>query len=709
LNLFGGAKKQETGTATRKKSKLDSRWQGNVLDDIKHNDEQQFIYDITNFNPYELLTSCNNEIEDSLFFAILKKITKKESSFNMLDVLIKKYPKLKTVSNCTDSKIKNIKVRLNPILYAVYKNDKSLLDFLLNIDKSLITAQDKVNGNCPLGLAALLGNVELTEYLINKEGIDLDQANKKGRTPLLLATGEREKLDKENQNSEKYLEVIKLLQKKGANLTKDDEKGHFPLERLQQYPPKSDPKYTEDLLNYAQVDDLDKANGKGDTAIHNAVNMNNLHHTDLIANKIGHRINHSNKDGKTVTHKSVENGQHDILKNLSKRRELKLSEPDKNGDGPFHKATEGRDHHSINTLLQGPKNTLETKDKEHEDKVKDALGMKNRNGHTPLGISVKNNDFDTSTLLLKNGSNPNDNLDNKEDTSLLGHSLRHKNFDIAQQLVNSGANINKATVHRPKGEKVSPIVDAVKHNNIKKLKFCLSNSANTDVTNSKGQTPLIIACKNLGHEKDKKNIKKTQKVIDDLLKHSTAKDINKTDEEGNSALHYVSMVERKGKKEPHPKSRKIAEDLGQELLRKGADPNIKNDDDQKPENITTNKKLINSIKTHVPKVDYSDTSSLTSDEGLIKHKVCPKKGQKLKIIQTCVDTDNQDSFSDTDSNISSQGYDDDDSSQYMNNLFDDSDYLSQDYSPKTSSVSNYDSYSPYFNNDQKSNTTSLYP
>lgn len=193
---------------------------------------------------------------------------------------------------------------------------------------------------------------------------------------------------------------------------------------------------------------------------------------------------------------------------------------------------------------------------------------------------------------------------------------------IVKLLISYGANLN---AHFPRGYETALHL-AVENNNYNLVKLLLDNNANVNIRNSRGETPLHVACIN--------SVCNRTKIVYELINHGAnleARDkdgltplmyaaranngkyvnalmLNKAyayaqDNEGNTALHYAAQ-----KKDIEGKSHAL-----RFLLRRGVDPNIRNKEGWTPLHLAAyfeNQHAIYLLK------DYGASRYIRTNEGI---------------------------------------------------------------------------------------------
>ena len=215
-------------------------------------------------------------------------------------------------------------------------NNQDIVKLLLNNKNIDVNQSNNNNGFTPLIYACQDGYKEITESLLGREDIDVNQSNKNGDTPLIMAC----------YNGHKEITGL-LLGRKNTKVNRPDNNGFTPL------------------ITACQ---------KGHEEI-----------TGLLLDRKDIKVNQPNKDGATPLIYACQNGHKKITGLLLDRKDIKVNQSNNNGDTPLIMACYN-DYKKITGLLL-----------DHED-IK--VNQSNNNGNTPLIMACYNGHKKITGLLL---------------------------------------------------------------------------------------------------------------------------------------------------------------------------------------------------------------------------------------------------------------------------------------------------------------------
>jgi ankyrin repeat protein len=264
--------------------------------------------------------------------------------------------------------------------------------------------------------AAKAGKLEwLQKYTAEHGKAALDEEDKKGETPLIIAV------------KEQLSEIVAFLLEQGANVNKADEEGLTPLLHA------SKTGYNEEILDLLlnHKADLNAKDAKGYTALHWAIRLNE---EDLVEHLLSRNanvkvktseegftplhlatnprvaemlldrqaeINAKDGEGNTPLIGAIRQGNDDVIRLLiSSRADFNIQ--NNAGDSPIHFiAKEGRE-----TLLKFLLHQQKEK-QEQEGKVDNLinLDLQNNEGQTPLHVARLNGDEQVAKVLIQYGAN----------------------------------------------------------------------------------------------------------------------------------------------------------------------------------------------------------------------------------------------------------------------------------------------------------------
>lgn len=198
-------------------------------------------------------------------------------------------------------------------------------------------------------------------------------------------------------------------------------------------------------------------------------------------------------------------------------------------------------------------------DRDDTDRVKELIAMganvntvNNRDwfqeGYTPLMRASMYGNTEAVKLLLESGANIK--LTNRHGISSFMMACSNGYIEIAELLLKHGADIDKF------GNGWNPITAAAMHDCQKIITFLLENGADINRANHRGETALMMVCRNAVGKK---------KAIKLLL--AAGADVNAADKEGQTAL--MGLASEGGYTE-----------LMHILIKFGADPDIRNNKGQ---------------------------------------------------------------------------------------------------------------------------------
>ncbi|PSN32604.1 hypothetical protein C0J52_26221 [Blattella germanica] len=463
-------------------------------------------------------------------------------------------------------------------------------------------------GNTPMHYAAEENLMKVVECLLELK-CDFDCTNTECETPFLKAI---------KRGIEEI--AIKLL-KHGANFNAKNDYGNTPMHYAAG---KNLMRVVECLLELKC--DFDCTNKNGETPLLEAVERGN----EEIAIKLlkhGANPNAKNDYGNTPMHYAVERNLKNVVECLL---ELKcdINCTSKNGETPLLEAVErGNEEIAIKLLKHGDNPNAKGQDdnsvmhyaaERNLMKVLECLlelkcdiDCANKNGETPLLEAVERGNEEITIKLLKYGANPNANNDygdtpmhyaaeknlmkvvdcllelkcdidrtNKNGKTPLLGAVARGNEEIAIKLLKHGANPNA------KDEDDNPVMHYATERNLKKVVECLLElKCDIDCTNKNGETRLLEAVER-GNEE----------IAIKLLKHGA--NPNAKNDYGNTPMHYAAqrnlkkvvecLLERKcdidctNKNGETPQLQAVErrnEEIAIKLLKHGANPNAKDEDD----------------------------------------------------------------------------------------------------------------------------------
>ncbi len=464
-------------------------------------------------------------------------------------------------------------------LHTLIVNNGNLTEFLddpLNIH---INLNEQIEGMTPLLLAVNLNKTAAVQQLLKHGANTVIPEDKYGYTPLHIAV------------SKQNADIIDALLNKNANVNAGDKTGETPL-HIAVLMKNSD--IVKKLLEKgAIVDVLDRDNR---TPLHHAVSTNNSENVKMLLEK-GASVKVLDKDGETPLHMASKNKNDDIITQLlDKGAQVNLKDSvgksvlDYYGDeGPskdllmkkeaeeneqLEKQREADKHKQI---LTNELNDLSTKQENEAKKLKNLeesltsgigtlTGAKQNNKpneflensmkNTLLRSAIESN-YDTKTveILLKNVSDVN--VRDSSYNTLLHVAVKTQNSEIVKLLLDHGAIVDVTNIIGN-----TPLHMAVSQKNSEIVNLLLEKGAAVNMPDSYGNTPLHIAVLNNSLE------------LVPILLNAKNTDANVKNAFGKTPLHIAAEIN--------------SPEIIKQLLDKGADKTLKNNNGDTPLDIRKN-------------------------------------------------------------------------------------------------------------------------
>ncbi|XP_023314792.1 ankyrin-1-like isoform X2 [Trichogramma pretiosum] len=304
-------------------------------------------------------------------------------------------------------------------------------------------------------------------------------------------------------------------------------------------------------------------------------------------------INARDKFGNTPLQVALANDHWKLAESLlSRGGDLNLNFCDEMGRTPLHNICMRNDR--LAKWLLGLSGDL-------RQPVQVNINAQDKTGNTPLHYALENNLSDTAEWLLSKGADVN--LANEEGSTPLHNVCKGERVSFLKSFLKNAEEVNQS-VRLDARDKLgnTPLHLAIKCNTDKKVsELLLQTGADPNSANEKGLTPLHIICKWKGA-----NLLTMFFNINKKLDRTVQVDAQ--DNEGNTPLHSVTLSGNEKKIEF--------------LLRKGANPNLANEDGTTPLHIICNRRVfdddlaglffeVNDKLNQPVRVDVKDKKGLT--------------------------------------------------------------------------------------------------
>jgi ankyrin repeat protein len=259
----------------------------------------------------------------------------------------------------------------------------------------------------------------------------------------------------------------------------------------------------------------------------------------LISRNLSYRFD----DGQTPLHFGAIEGHNSIVKFLLENNANQKSQ-DSAGNTPLHDAIRYGNLEIAKMLLDSGA----------------YINAKDNLGKTPILLIIpKDKLFETYTFLIKYNANLNE-KDMFGDTVLHTAAMLNSDSSVVELLVSNGADVNARNK-----EGVTPLEIALKNGDISTIKYLAENGANIHTQNTRGESPLSLALASESNELLEAIVNETNVLLQNsdgntplhialmndasLLKVqyiiSLSNDVNIRNKNGNSALFYAVMKNRK--------------------------------------------------------------------------------------------------------------------------------------------------------------------
>eukprot|EP00946_MAST-07B_sp_MAST-7B-sp1_P003724 g3724.t1 len=326
----------------------------------------------------------------------------------------------------------------------------------------------------------------LVELLLTVQGVDMNQVDKEGWTPLYRATHDG------------HTEIVKVLLANGADANQADSRGYSPLYRA------TENGHTEIVkVLLANGADVNKANSddEWETPLYRATKNG---HTEIVKLLLvnGADVNQGDSWGETPLCKASWRGHTEIIMTLLANG-ADVNQGDFGVETPLHTAT-GRGHTEIVKLLLANGADVNKDNALYEAIVK---------GHTEIIM-----------LLLANGADVNKANGDDEWETPLNWASYNGHTEIVKLLLANGADVNKAGKYDR-----TPLYSATSEGHTEVVKLLLANGADANKAEEAAETPLYCAIE----------YRRTE-IVKLLL--AKGADVNHVSEDGHTLLSIASLV-----------------------------------------------------------------------------------------------------------------------------------------------------------------------
>ena len=357
------------------------------------------------------------------------------------------------------------------------------------------------NGETLLHRAVGEGHLVVVKLLLEK-GADIHAKDSSDSTPLHMRVGRRMRESivfgaplhaVKEYKEEEYMEVVKLLLEKGANVNVQDIHGRTPLYWAAQNG------YTEIVkLLLEKGADVNARDNDGNTPLHWAVGACDLEIVKLLLEK-GANENHQDNNSITPLHSAVKTGNIELIK-------LLLEKGANLENSPITTISSSKiltnEHIEIEKLL-----------------LKKGINVyiKDNDGNTTLSLAAQQGDFESVKLLISKGANINPKIEqaqsssrptalfsfttslNKLLTTPLHEAVRGNYTEIAEFLLNHGADVHAKDIvidnYRGYCYDNTPLHIAIQNGHLAIFKLLLDHGAKIEERNGNGDTSLSIAAR----------------------------------------------------------------------------------------------------------------------------------------------------------------------------------------------------------------------
>ncbi|XP_067653124.1 ankyrin-3-like [Haliotis asinina] len=432
-----------------------------------------------------------------------------------------------------------------PVMLAASHGKSEVFDILMKKGADLSVTDE--NGDNILHCACGGGNVEIVNYILKRNTLDVNSKGHEEKTPVMLAA------------SHGKSEVFDILMKKGADLSVTDENDdnilhsacrggnvkivNYILKRnTLDVNSKGYEEKTPVMLAASQGKsevfniltktgaDLSVIDENGHNILHSACRGGNVNIVSYILIQSSLDINSKCHDGLTPVMHSASQGKNEVFDILVKNG-ANLSDTDVDGSNILHWACRGGNAKIVNYILF--------------QNIAD-INSKNGDGETPVLLAAWHGRREVFDVLVVNGANLS--VVDKNGDNILYFACSGKDEQIVQHVLELHiVDINCRTTTG-----MTPLMIAAEHNAHDVFKLLLDSGGDPSVVNSDGNNALYFACSTADGE-----------IVKNLLKLDLV-DINCRGSDGMTPLLLAARYN--------------THDVFELLLENGADPSLVNGD-----------------------------------------------------------------------------------------------------------------------------------
>ncbi|XP_014231506.1 ankyrin-1-like isoform X1 [Trichogramma pretiosum] len=465
---------------------------------------------------------------------------------------------------------------------------KTFFDINDDVERTLdINARDKF-GNTPLQVALANDHWKLAESLLSRGGdLNLNFCDEMGRTPL-------HNICMRNDRLAKWLLGLSgdLRQPVQVNINAQDKTGNTPLH----YALENNLSDTAEWL-LSKGADVNLANEEGSTPLHNVCKGERvsflksfLKNAEEVNQSV--RLDARDKLGNAPLHLALRFNKDPEVPELLLKKGADANLANEEGSTPLHIICKRERVSFLKSFLKNAEEVNQSVRLDARDKF----------GNAPLHLALQfNADPEVPEFLLKKGADVN--LANEEGSTPLHIICEKESVSRLKLFLKNAEEVNQSVqIDAWNNEGNTPLHLAIKCNTDKKVsELLLQTGADPNSANEKGLTPLHIICKWKGA-----NLLTMFFNINKKLDRTVQVDAQ--DNEGNTPLHSVTLSGNEKKIEF--------------LLRKGANPNLANEDGTTPLHIICNRRVfdddlaglffeVNDKLNQPVRVDVKDKKGLT--------------------------------------------------------------------------------------------------